>query len=221
MADPLSTQEFVEAPVFDEAFLAQLDDLFRWRRDVRHFRRDPVPEELLATLMDIVDLAPSVGLSQPWRFISVESEKARDAVRENFRNANRDALSGYSEDRATLYAGLKLAGLQEAPVHLAVFVEPDPDQGHGLGRQTMASTIHYSAAMAIHTLWLAARARGLGLGWVSILDPERLLTDLDVPAGWDFVGYLCLGWPEQDSVEPELSRAGWESRRDREPPLRR
>lgn len=220
MSDPMPS-DVSEAPDFTTAFQARLEDLLRWRRDVRHFLRDPVPAHLMADLMALVDLAPSVGLSQPWRFVSVESDAARDAVRANFREANNDALSGYGEERAGLYASLKLAGLEDAPEHLAVFVEPDPDQGHGLGRQTMRLTVHYSAVMAIHTLWLAARAHGLGLGWVSILDPDQLRDDLDVPADWELVGYLCLGWPEEETAEPELSRAGWEQRRDPEPPIRR
>lgn len=208
-------------PVFGPAFRARLEELFRWRRDVRHFREDPVPDTIIEDLLAVADLAPSVGLSQPWRFVDVKSDTARKAVVENYGTANADALTGYANERATLYAGLKLAGLKEAPVQFAVFVEPDPEQGHGLGRKTMPLTVHYSAVMAVHNLWLAARARGLGLGWVSILDPDRLCADLDVPENWDFIAYLCIGWPREAQEEPELSRVGWESRRASAQPLRR
>jgi 5,6-dimethylbenzimidazole synthase len=108
---------------------------------------------------------------------------------------------------------LKLAGLDEAPCHLAVFADPAPEQGHGLGRATMPETTAYSAVMAIHTLWLAARAVKLGLGWVSILDPASVTRVLDVPPEWVFVGYFCLGYPQVETDTPELERFGWEVRR--------
>ena len=116
--------------------------------------------------------------------------------------------------RAAAYARLKLAGLEEAPSHLAVFAEPDPAQGSGLGRRTMPETVAYSAVMAVHTLWLAARAAGVGLGWVSILDPAQVQAALDVPAEWAFIGYLCLGYPAAEDDAPELEREGWETRRE-------
>lgn len=124
------------------------------------------------------------------------------------------------DDLAATYARLKLAGLDDAPCHLAVFVEDDPAQGHGLGRRTMPETVIFSAVMAVHTLWLAARAAGLGLGWVSIVDPVRVAEILDVPATWMLVGYLCLGYPATQENVPELEREGWERRRAVEP-LRR
>jgi 5,6-dimethylbenzimidazole synthase len=202
------------APVFDDAFRARLLDLFRWRRDVRHFRADPVPKVLLESLLEMACLAPSVGLSQPWRFVTVDDPARRAAVRANFAACNAQALAAQEGDRAALYARLKLAGLDEAPCHLAVFAEPDPAQGHGLGRMTMPETTAYSAVMAVHTLWLAARAAGLGLGWVSILDPAAVAAALEVPAAWKFIGYFCLGYPKADNHVPELERLGWEYRRD-------
>jgi 5,6-dimethylbenzimidazole synthase len=197
---------------FDTAFRDRLTDLFRWRRDVRHFGATQVPPALLDELLAVACMAPSVGLSQPWRFVTVDDPARRAAIRQNFLRCNHAALADQS-DRAGLYARLKLAGLDEAPCHLAVFAEPDPDQGHGLGRRTMPETTAYSAVMAVHTLWLAARAAGLGLGWVSILDPVSIADALDVPAQWVFVGYFCLGTPFADSDTPELEREGWEQRR--------
>jgi 5,6-dimethylbenzimidazole synthase len=200
-------------PVFDEGFRARLVELFRWRRDVRRFRPEPVPADVLDGLLGLASLAPSVGLSEPWRFVIVEDPGRRAAVRANFEASNAVALAGQDADRAGRYARLKLAGLDEAPCHLAVFAEPDPQQGHRLGRATMPETTAYSAVMAVHTLWLAARAAGLGVGWLSILDAKEITTALDVPAHWTFVGYFCLGYPQSEDDTPELERLGWEVRR--------
>lgn len=190
-----------------------MTDLVRWRRDVRHFRTDPLPPGLLDGLLAVANLAPSVGLSQPWRFVLVDDPGRRAAVRASFVASNAAALGAQAPGRAALYAGLKLAGLDQAPCHLAVFADPQPGQGGGLGRRSMPETPAYSAVMAVHTLWLAARANGLGLGWVSILDPAQVVAALDVPPGWTFIGYFCLGYPAQEAEAPELERAGWEQRR--------
>lgn len=202
-----------DAPIFEPAFQAELDALFRWRRDVRRFRLDPLPTGLLDQLLEIANASPSVGLSQPWRFVTVDDPARRAAVRADFEACNAAALTTQEGARAATYARLKLAGLERAPCHVAVFVEPDPDQGHGLGRRTMPEVVTYSAVIAVHTLWLAARAQGIGLGWVSILDPSRIRTILDVPETWQLVAYLCIGYPETDAVIPELEREGWENRR--------
>ena len=207
-------------PSFDDAFRARLLNLFRWRRDVRHFRCEPLAAGLLDQLIGVADLAPSVGLSKPWRFVTVDDPARRAAVRASFLASNAAALADQPDGRATIYAGLKLAGLDEAPCHLAVFAVPDPAQGGGLGRRTMPETIAYSAVMAVHTLWLAARAAGLGLGWVSILDPAQVHAALDVPADWSLIGYFCLGYPAVEDDTPELERAGWE-RSQAAPVLRR
>jgi 5,6-dimethylbenzimidazole synthase len=198
---------------FDNAFRARLRDLLVWRRDVRHFRSDPLPNGTLEALIELACLAPSVGLSQPWRFIIVESGTTRAAIRQNFATCNADALAELSGSRASLYARLKLAGLEQAPCHLAVFADRSTEQGHGLGRHTMPEMIEYSAVTAVHTIWLAARARGIGMGWVSILDPKAIAALLDVPAEWKFIGYFCLGYPQADDSIPELEQAGWERRR--------
>src|SRR3954463_16002552 len=147
---------------------------------------------------DCLCLAPSVGLSQPWRFVIVDSPDRRSAIRRNFEQCNADALTAQPTERQGQYVRLKLAGLDEAPCHLAVFADHSTDQGHGLGRRTMPEVIEYSVVMAIHTLWLAARAEGIGLGWVSILDPEQVRADLEVASEWTFIGYLCLGYPEAE-----------------------
>jgi 5,6-dimethylbenzimidazole synthase len=179
---------------------------------VRRFRTDAVPTEVLARLLVTANGAPSVGLSQPWRFVTVDDPARRAAIRANFSAANAAALAEQSDDRAAVYARLKLAGLDEAPVHLAVCVDPDPSQGGGLGRATQPETIAYSAVLAIHTLWLAARAEGVGVGWVSILDPVAAMRTLDLPPEWRLVAYLCIGYPQAVADVPELELSGWQVR---------
>ena len=200
-------------PVFSDGFCDELSVLIRWRRDVRRFRRDPIAPGLLDEVLGLASLAPSVGLSQPWRLVLVDDPARRAAIRANFERCNAQALAGQDESRAAQYARLKLAGLDDAPCHLAVFAETEPSQGHGLGRRTMPDTTAYSAVIAIHTLWLALRARDLGLGWVSILDPAAVAPALDVPPAWRFIGYLCIGYPETETATPELQAQGWEHRR--------
>jgi len=202
-----------EAVTFDAEFQRQLRSLLTWRRDVRRFRGDSLPDGTLERLIDLACLAPSVGLSQPWRFVIVEDPARRSAVRANFTACNADALADYSEERAARYARLKLAGLDEAPLHLAVLADRATLQGSGLGRRTMPEMAEYSVVAAVHTIWLAARAEGVGMGWVSILDPTVIAAILDVSAAWRFIGYFCLGYPRDEDTVPALERAGWEARR--------
>jgi 5,6-dimethylbenzimidazole synthase len=197
------------APKFDDQFRATLADLFMWRRDVRHFRSDPLPSSLIQELLALACRAPSVGFSQPWRWVKVDDPDRRAAIVENFKQANHRALAEFHGARAAMYARLKLAGLVEAPVHLAVFVDPTTEVGSGLGCGTMPEMLPYSAVCAVHTLWLAARAHGIGLGWVSILDPQQALQALQVPDHWRLVAYLCLGYAEDEQDQPELEREGW------------
>jgi 5,6-dimethylbenzimidazole synthase len=179
---------------------------------VRRFRRDPVAEEILDGLFDLAQISPSVGNSQPWRFIRVDSLDRRAAIRQNFLACNAEALADQDSSRAALYARLKLEGLDAAPVQLAVFCDRATDQGHGLGSRTMPETLDYSVVGMIAGFWLAARAAGLGLGWVSILDPSQVGPALGAPPSWKFIAFLCLGWPEEEHVDPELARCGWQDR---------
>ncbi|CAH1658231.1 MAG: 5,6-dimethylbenzimidazole synthase [Chelatococcus sp.] len=200
----------VDPPEFGPAFRKQLEELLAWRRDVRRFTGAPMQEGMLRHLIDLAVMAPSVGNSQPWRFVEVVTPARRQAIIAEFERCNAEALKSYTGDRASSYATLKLAGLRDAPAHIAVFNEDKPLAGYGLGRRTMPETLHYSTLMAIHTLWLAARAEGLGMGWVSILDPERVKAALDVPPTWSFIAYLCIGEPCEEHLDPELVRHGWQ-----------
>jgi 5,6-dimethylbenzimidazole synthase len=207
-----------EAPEFDADFRARLRDLIVWRRDVRRFRREPIPDGTLHRLLQLACLAPSVGLSQPWRFVIVDNSARRFSIRECFKTCNADALADQVRSdpdaaRASLYARLKLEGLDDAPCQIAVFADRTTTVGHRLGRLTMPEMIEYSAVLAVHTLWLAARAEGIGVGWLSILEPSRVTEILDVPPAWTFIGYLCVGYPAQDDAAPVLEQQGWDTRR--------
>lgn len=197
---------------FSDEFRAGLADLMKWRRDVRHFRTDPVAEALVQECLSTLSLAPSVGLSEPWRVIRVRSDTARAAALANYRSANAKALEGYDGEKAALYASLKLSGMVEAPEHFAIFCDDATPKGAGLGAQSMPEMRRYSVVGAITLMWLHARTRGLGIGWVSVLDPQQLCRDLNAPPGWSLVAYLCLGWPRDVSLTPELETKGWEAR---------
>jgi 5,6-dimethylbenzimidazole synthase len=201
-------------PEFSDRFAAEFRDLVLWRRDVRRFRPDPLENGCVERLIALACRAPSVGNCQPWRFVLVEREDRREAVRVSFRRANKSALDGYDGEAKALYTRLKLEGLDKAPVQLAVFADETTGRGSGLGRQTMPESLRYSVVGAVHTLWLAARAEGVGLGWVSILEPEVVAETLDVPASWSLIAYLCLGFPEEEHLDPELERSGWQQRAD-------
>ena len=194
-----------------ESFHVDLLRLMQLRRDVRSFRRDPLPTGCLDELLRHACLAPSVGYSQPWRCVTVQSTERRDAIAEEFDLQNDDAASRYDAETQRSYRELKLAGLRDAPEHVAVFCEPDPTAGRQLGRLTMPESVDYSVVAAIQNLWLAARSRGIGVGWVSILRPDCINTVLDVPTEWKLIAYLCIGYPEVSSDEPLLRRVGWQT----------
>jgi uroporphyrin-III C-methyltransferase/precorrin-2 dehydrogenase/sirohydrochlorin ferrochelatase len=190
-----------------------LEDAIRWRRDVRRFKTTPLAEDQLTRLLALADLAPSVGNSQPWRIVRVESPGVRDRIRGCHDSANAAAAADYTDaDLRARYRALKLAGFDSAPVHLAVFCDEATQQGAGLGRRTMPEMLRYSCVSMITILWLAARAEGIGMGWVSIIDPGEITIALGAPPQWQLVGYMLMGWPEEAHLDPELARFGWQSR---------
>ncbi len=156
--------------------------------------------------------APSVGFSQPWRFLVIRDCATREAVHAIFARANAEAARAYAGERAERYATLRLAGIRDAPVNVCVLCDDEPERGAGLGRRTMPETARYSTVCAIQNLWLAARAEGLGVGWVSILEPADLRATLAIPAHLAIVAYLCIGFTSGFAEQPDLERAGWESR---------
>jgi 5,6-dimethylbenzimidazole synthase len=199
-------------PRFDADFQEQLATLIAWRRDVRRFSTCPVPEALMDSLLDVAQLSPSVGNSQPWRWVQVDSPAKRGEIRAIFTTCNEAACQAQPDERVRAYAALKLEGLDRAPLQFAIFCDRATEQGFGLGRRTMPETLEYSTVLMISTFWLAARAAGLGVGWVSILDPVAVCRVLDAPLHWKLVAYLCVGWPATDHLDPELERHGWQSR---------
>lgn len=167
----------------------------------------------MGNLLRCAALAPSVGNAQPWRFVRVRSSSIRDALAAHVDKQSARTAERYAgQARYDHYVSLKLHGLREASELLAVFCDEQPDAGHGLGIATMPEMLRYSCVLAIHNLWLAARLRGIGLGWVSILDPQTVHTLLDVPPTWSLIALLCIGYPAEESDTPQLEQRGWQSR---------
>lgn len=204
---------FMPGTDFDAAERAAVYRAIRSRRDVRsQFVADEVEDEVLQRVLEAAHAAPSVGLSQPWRFIVVRDRQTRAAVQAAFTEANAVASGIYAGERASQYRALRLEGILDAPVNLCVLCDDEPTRGHGLGRQTIPETARYSTVCAIQNLWLAARVEGLGVGWVSIIDPNALRTIFHVPTGLSIVAYLCVGYVSAFAEEPDLVSADWESR---------
>jgi 5,6-dimethylbenzimidazole synthase len=198
---------------FNDAERAAIYRAIAARRDVRRgFIDRPLPEDLLHRLLAAAHSAPSVGLMQPTRFIVIRDRATRSAVHGIFEDANREAAATYQGEQADQYAALKLEGILEAPQNICVVCDTDNRRGHRLGRHTMPEAALYSTVCAIQNLWLAARAEGVGVGWVSILNPARLRTLLAIPDHILPVAYLCIGYVDRFATEPELERSGWESR---------
>jgi len=206
--------EMNKAEGFDERARGAVYQAIRERRDVRRgFLAEPLPDELLCRLLEAAHSAPSVGLMQPWRFIVVRDVRVRREVHKIFCDANQQAMECYDGERRQNYASLKLEGILEAPQNLCIVCDSESSQGHQLGRRTMPETAIYSAVCAVQNLWLAARAEGVGVGWVSILEPDRLRRALRIPGHVVPVAYLCLGYVKEFAPEPDLERVGWETRR--------
>jgi len=198
---------------FDESECRAVYRAIRERRDVRRgFLPEPMPDDLLNRLLDAAHNAPSVGLMQPWRFIVVRDIGVRRTIHQIFLDANRSALSDYEGERQQNYIGMKLEGILEAPQNLCIVCDPHSSRGHKLGRRTMPETALYSAVCVVQNLWLAARAEGIGVGWVSILEANRLRGALKIPEHITPVAYLCLGYVDAFAAEPDLERVGWEKR---------
>jgi 5,6-dimethylbenzimidazole synthase len=182
------------------------------RRDVRAFRRDPVPDDVLTRILEAAHHAPSVGFMQPWNFIVVRDPATRARIKHIFVRENERAAANYAGARAALYRSLKLEGLEDAPINLCVTCDRTRGGPHVLGRNTIIDTDLYSTCCAVENLWLAARAEGVGVGWVSILDNDALRSVLGIPSHVVPVAYLCIGYPRNFLATPELERRGWATR---------
>jgi nicotinate-nucleotide--dimethylbenzimidazole phosphoribosyltransferase len=181
------------------------------RRDIRRFRPDDVPADVLRRVLEAAHRAPSVGLMQPWRLIVVSDLRTRVAIR---RLAQRERLrqAGRFDARTREFLDHKIEGVVEAPLGICVCCDHGDPGTEVLGRGTIPETDVYSTACAIENLWLAARAEGLGVGWVSYYRPADLRALLEIPARVDPIAYLCLGWPDERPPRPGLEAAGWSSR---------
>lgn len=187
--------------------------VMRARRDVREFRPDPVPFEVLGRILEMAHYAPSVGFMQPWNFILITSLNIRRQIKDLFEARNkREADQIEDAERKHLYSQLKLEGILEAPLNLAVTCDHRRDSPFVLGRGPMPQTDLYSTCLAIENIWLAARAEGVGIGWVSILDSKAVEKILLLPEGVELVAYLCVGYPLEFHARPMLEEVGWKQR---------
>jgi len=186
------------------------DAIFK-RRDIRQFRPTPVSGEILHRVLDAAHHAASVGFMQPWNFIVIRDAGIRRQVKAMFERENARAMANYAGERRLLYESLKLEGILEAPLNLCVACDRSRG-GKVLGRNTIVDTDLFSTCCAIQNLWLAARAEGIGVGWVSILDNDALSTILELPSNVVPVAYLCVGYPERFPDEPMLETVGWQKR---------
>jgi nicotinate-nucleotide--dimethylbenzimidazole phosphoribosyltransferase len=196
---------------YPEAERAAVHRVIAERRDIRRFRPDGVPEELLRRVLEAAHRAPSVGLMQPWRLIVVRDLRTRIAIR---RLAQRERLrqADRFDERARQFLDQKIEGVVEAPLGICVCCDHGDPGAEVIGRGTIPETDTYSTACAVENLWLAARAEGLGVGWVSFYRPGDLRELLGIPARADPIAYLCLGWPDERPVRPGLESAGWSAR---------
>ena len=179
------------------------------RRDVRRFVSTPIPAEAVEHILLAAHHAPSVGFMQPWNFIVIRDPRTKTSIKQAFLSARVQEAERFSDDRKKLYLSLKLEGIEEAPLNICVTCDSTRHGPAVLGRTLIPQTDIYSTCCAIQNLWLAARAEGLGVGWVSILSEEHLKAILRIPAHVTVVGYLCVGYPQRFEVKPELETVGW------------
>lgn len=205
--EPAMSQAF--APAEREAIFK----VMRNRRDIRHFRPEPIPDEVLRRILEMAHLAPSVGFMQPWNFLLLTSSEFRRQVMALFEQANtRERERIDDPQRRDIYSRLKLEGILEAPLNIAVTCDRRRDAPFVLGRAPMPQTDLFSTCLAIQNLWLAARAEGVGVGWVSILDQPAIERLLHLPEGVQLVAYLCVGYPREFRPRPMLEEVGWKQR---------
>lgn len=200
----------VAARVFDDAERQALYDVIAHRRDVRNeFLPDPIDPEVLRRILMAAHRAPSVGLSQPWDFILVRNAEKRRAVRAAFDRANAEAQAMFPPEKRSDYAALKLEGIEKAPLNILVTCDRTRGGEVVLGRTHQRDMDLYSTVCAVQNLWLAARAEGIGIGWVSIFDEGEVRPLFGLPDHVEIVAYLCVGHVEQLFNGPELAARGW------------
>ncbi|MFI9048995.1 nicotinate-nucleotide--dimethylbenzimidazole phosphoribosyltransferase [Streptomyces sp. NPDC053427] len=212
-AAPAAAQS-APAAGYDDSERAAVHRVIRERRDIRNgFRSDPIPNDVLLRVLEAAHTAPSVGHSQPWDFVVIRSDETRERMHQ-LATAQRDAYAkSLPKARAKQFRELKIEAILETPVNIVVTADPTRGGRHTLGRHTQPQMAPYSSALAVENLWLAARAEGLGVGWVSFFDEREMVRELGLPEHLEVVAYLCVGYVDEFPDEPELLQAGWSKRR--------
>ncbi|WP_405782332.1 nicotinate-nucleotide--dimethylbenzimidazole phosphoribosyltransferase [Streptomyces sp. NBC_00859] len=209
-AEPLTAA----APGYDDAEREAVLRVMRERRDIRNgFRSDPIPHEVLLRVLEAAHTAPSVGHSQPWDFVVIRSAETRRSMHELAQRQREAYAKSLPKGRAKQFKELKIEAILDTPVNIVVTADPTRGGRHTLGRHTQPQMAPYSSALAVENLWLAARAEGLGVGWVSYFDEREMVRALGLPEHLEVVAYLCVGYVDEFPEEPELMQAGWSKRR--------
>ncbi|MFE3767331.1 nicotinate-nucleotide--dimethylbenzimidazole phosphoribosyltransferase, partial [Streptomyces sp. NPDC059104] len=202
------------APGYDDAEREAVLRVMRERRDIRNgFRTDPIPHEVLLRVLEAAHHAPSVGHSQPWDFVVIRSAETRRTMHELAQRQREAYAKSLPKGRAKQFKELKIEAILDTPVNIVVTADPTRGGRHTLGRHTQPQMAPYSSALAVENLWLAARAEGLGVGWVSFFDEREMVRALGLPEHLEVVAYLCVGYVDEFPDEPELAQAGWSQRR--------
>ncbi|WP_128427866.1 nicotinate-nucleotide--dimethylbenzimidazole phosphoribosyltransferase [Streptomyces cyaneus] len=202
------------APAYDDAEREAVLKVMRERRDIRNgFRSDPIPHEVLLRVLEAAHTAPSVGHSQPWDFVVIRSAETRRTMHELAMRQREAYAKSLPKGRAKQFKELKIEAILDTPVNIVVTADPTRGGRHTLGRHTQPQMAPYSAALAVENLWLAARAEGLGVGWVSFFDEREMVRALGLPEHLEVIAYLCVGYVDEFPDEPELMQAGWSKRR--------
>ncbi|MFI6349640.1 nicotinate-nucleotide--dimethylbenzimidazole phosphoribosyltransferase [Streptomyces sp. NPDC050560] len=202
------------APGYADAERDAVLRVMRERRDIRNgFRPDPIPDDVLLRVLEAAHTAPSVGHSQPWDFVVIRSADTRRTMHELAMRQREAYAKSLPKGRAKQFKELKVEAILDTPVNIVVTADPTRGGQHVLGRHTQPQMAPYSSALAVENFWLAARAEGLGVGWVSFFDEREMVRALGLPEHLDVVAYLCVGYVDEFPDEPELAQAGWSKRR--------
>ncbi|TGN73103.1 nicotinate-nucleotide--dimethylbenzimidazole phosphoribosyltransferase [Streptomyces bauhiniae] len=202
------------APAYNDAEREAVLKVIRERRDIRNgFRGDPIPHDVLLRVLEAAHTAPSVGHSQPWDFVVIRSADTRRAMHDLAMSQREAYAKSLPKGRAKQFKEMKIEAILDTPVNIVVTADPTRGGRHTLGRHTQPQMAPYSSALAVENLWLAARAEGLGVGWVSFFDEREMVRALGLPEHLEVVAYLCVGYVDEFPDEPELMQAGWSKRR--------
>lgn len=193
-----------------------LRQIMNARRDVRgnRFLPTPIEQSKLDQIFDAALCAPSVGFSQPWEFVTITDSAVRHTIAQNFSLENEKAATLFDGEKSTQYQQLKLEGIRQSPLNIAVLY--NPKKGPVLGQTSMPDMGRFSVVCAVQNMWLMARSLNIGIGWVSILDPNCVKNAINAPQDRELIAYLCVGYVDKFYDKPELETLAWESRKKAE-----